>query len=327
MRVLVVGCGSIGARHARNASWFAEVAAVEMVEERAEALRRDFGLRIFPSLEAGLEWSPDAAIVATPNTTHVELAAKLVSAGVAVLIEKPIADRVEGIDAMLDRAARSGSTVHVACNMRFHPGVVELRRNIQEIGTPYFARAQYGNYLPGMRPGADYRQLYCAQRELGGGVILDAIHEIDYLTWILGDVVTIRADAGKLSNLEIDVEDYASINLRHLGGVRSEIHLDYLQRFKRRGCELVGSDGTLLWQSEGKSPERCRVKLFRANSGDWETIYQSSSIDTNAPYLSMMQTFLRLVDGQVSSDLITGQQARRTLEIALIARKSAEVIK
>src|SRR5436309_2376616 len=98
-----------------------------------------------------------------------------------------------------------------------------------------------------MRPGAEYRSLYCSRAEAGGGVILDAIHEIDYLAWLFGPVERVSAEAGRIGDLDIDVEDYASLALMHRGGVRSEIHLDYLQRWKRRGCEVVGSEGTLIW--------------------------------------------------------------------------------
>ena len=78
--------------------------------------------------------------------------------------------------------------MRVVCNMRFHPAVAALRHALPMIGKPLFAQAHYGNYLPDMRPGADYRTLYCASAAAGGGVILDAIHEIDYLIWLFGAV-------------------------------------------------------------------------------------------------------------------------------------------
>lgn len=319
MKLLVVGCGSIGARHARNARQFGEVGVVDPMVVRASAVSREIGADVFASVESALAWTPDAAIVATPHKTHIELAQTLVAARVPVLIEKPIADRPDGVDALLDMAGRNRVPLFVACNMRFHPGVSTLREHLHEVGNPYFARAHYGNYLPDMRPGADYRQLYCARRENGGGVILDSIHEIDYLTWLFGDAQRVNAQAGTLSDLDIDVEDYAALTIEHAGGVRTEIHLDYLQRFKRRGCEIAGSEGTLIWASEGKNPESCVVKLYTCRAKRWTILYESQQEDGNQPYVRMLRAFLDSVAGPAHRDLLTAAQAASTLAVALDA--------
>lgn len=323
MKILVLGCGSIGSRHTRNASALAQVAVVDAQVERAEPLVRELDAKFFLSLEQALDWRPDAAVIATPHTTHVELASRLVQAGVPVLIEKPIADSLSGIDDMLATASRGNVPVFVVCNMRFHPGVATLRQHLASIGKPYFARASYGNYLPDMRPNADYRSLYCARKASGGGVILDAIHEIDYLTWLFGDTVGISAAAGRLSDLDIDVEDYAAINLHHSGGVRSEIHLDYLQRFKRRSCEIVGANGTLIWSSEGKNPEVCSVRWYNCEQKAWHVLYESKQIDTNQPYVELMKAFVESVKGTPHPSLLTGAQAKRTLETALAVKAAS----
>lgn len=322
MKVVVVGCGSIGARHAHNSARLAKVGVVDTVVEKARTVAREGDICVFRSIEDALAWQPDAAIVATPHTTHIEIAARLVSAQIPVLIEKPIAERLDGVDGFLDQAMRRRVPVYVVCNMRFHPAVDTLRQHVSEIGTPYFARAHYGNYLPDMRPGTDYRHLYCAGSD-GGGVILDAIHEIDYLTWIFGDASSVTAVAGKLSDLDISVEDYASLSIVHANGARSEIHLDYLQRFKRRGCEVVGSEGTLLWSSQGKNPEDCTVRLFTASDKTWRTLYDSRGVDVNEPYVKLVSAFFDSVRGKPHATLLTGAQAKRVLQVALMAKSAA----
>ena len=85
------------------------------------------------------------------------------------------------------------------------------------------------------------------QRELGDGAILDAIHEIDYIRWLLGEVAGTTCVAGKLSQLEIDTEDVAAILLRFETGAVEEIDLDYIQRAYRRTCQIIGEEGTLHW--------------------------------------------------------------------------------
>jgi predicted dehydrogenase len=320
-RVLVVGCGSIGRRHAGNAAKLASVSIVDAMAERAVETARSLGVAACASLEEGLAGKPDGVVVATPHHTHLPVALAALAAGADVLIEKPLAAGLDGIADFLTQAERLGRRVRVVCNMRFHPAVAALRQALPRLGRPLFARAQYGNYLPDMRPGADYRTLYCARADAGGGVILDAIHEIDYLVWLFGPVERVSAEAGRIGDLDIDVEDYAALALAHRSGVRSEIHLDYLQRSKRRGCEIVGTEGTLIWTSEGKSPEHCRVRFRPPGNRDWETILEQPDLDVGAPYAELMMRFL---GGKAHDrDLLDGRGGAEDLAIALAARKAA----
>ena len=57
--------------------------------------------------------------------------------------------------------------------------------------------------------------------------------------------------------------------------------MDYIRSFKRRGCEIVGSNGILLWESEGKSPEKCVVKFLKDNKSDIEILYENNNFKTN----------------------------------------------
>ncbi len=273
------------------------------------------------SVEQGLAAKPDAVVIATPHHNHLPLARAALAAGCDLLIEKPLAPSLTGVADFLADVEQSGRRVRVVCNMRFHPALATLRGALPKIGKPLFAQAHYGNYLPDMRPGADYRTLYSASAAAGGGVILDAIHEIDYLVWLFGSVQRVTGEAGKLSDLAIDVEDYAALTLTHTGGVRSEIHLDYLQRSKRRGCIVAGSEGTLIWSSEGKTPERCLVRFCPAGSDRWQTILDQPALDTAAPYVELMRRFLDPAAGD--GDLLDARGGAECLAIALAARQSA----
>jgi predicted dehydrogenase len=321
--VLVVGCGSIGRRHVVNAARFAAVSVADLDSARAKDVAGAIGAVAFESVEAGLATKPDGVVIAVPHQHHLPLARAALDVAGDVLIEKPLAADLTGVADFLAQAA--GRRVRVVCNMRFHPAIAALRRALPMIGRPRFAQAHYGNYLPDMRPGADYRTLYCARAATGGGVILDAIHEIDYLVWLFGGVRRVTAEAGKLSELNIDVEDYASIVLTHASGVRSEIHLDYLQRVKRRGCVIAGSEGTLVWTSEGKSPERCLVRFRAAGSGDWQVILDQPDLDTAAPYVDLMQRFLEPQSGD--KDLLDARGGAECLAIALAAKQSAATLR
>ena len=323
MKILIVGCGSIGRRHAANASTLAETAVTDKVPEKSLEIAKDLKIRRFQSIEDGLTWKPDAVVIATPTYDHVSTAMAAIGSGAHVLIEKPISHNLDNVNQLINLADKYKRQVYVVCNMRFHPAIQTVRKNLMEIGKPLFARAHYGNYLPNMRPGTNYQSLYCANRSMGGGVILDAIHEVDYLIWFFGAVKRVISNAGHLSKLDIDVEDYAAMILCHENGVRSEVHLDYLQRVKRRGLEIIGEKGTIVWQSEGKLPELCRVKLFSSDNERGKTLLESSDLDASVMYATLMENFIACINGK-SKPILEGRMAIEELAVVLASKQAAE---
>lgn len=326
MKILIVGLGSIGSRHAANVTRIPglKAAVFDPAPGRAEYVGTRMDLEYFSNWQSALDWEPEAAVVAVPTSQHIPIARELVEIGANILVEKPISNRIDGVDAFLCTAEKRGLKVYVVCNMRFHPAIKALKKAISEIGKPFFARAHYGYYLPNMRPGADYRDLYCSRRETGGGVILDAIHEVDYLSWIFGPVEAVFCEAAKLSDLNIDVEDYAHLIMRHATGIRSEIHLDYLTRIKRRGLEVVGSEGSVIWLSEGKIPENCNVKQYTVEGG-LRIILDEATLDASRMYLELMENFIAAINGGEDSMLLDGRTACIELTTAFAAHRSAEV--
>lgn len=323
MRILVVGCGSIGQRHAENAAQLAEVAVHDVSVEAARACAAATSSRVFLRLEEALAWGPAAVVVATPHRSHLALALQAITTGAHALIEKPLSDTLDGVDDFLRKVDAAGRRAYVVCNMRFHPGPSTLRRSVGLVGKPLFARAHVGNYLPAMRPERDYRTLYAARRAEGGGVVLDAIHEIDYLTWTLGEVESVCCQTAMLGSLDVDVEDYALVSLTHRNGARSSAELDYLRRRKSRGCEIVGSDGVLVWSSEGKNPEHCSVRLYRNGTDEGEALVDLAAVDTAQPYRDLMAAFLSEIERPGSTVMLTARAAAADLAVALAALKSA----
>lgn len=322
MKVLVVGCGSIGRRHAANAATLATVGVYDAAPGVAEACAKEVGAQVFSRLDDALHWKPRAVVVATPHRSHLEVAGRAVAAGADVLIEKPLSHALDGVGDFLKGVDAAGRRAFSVCNMRFHPGPATLRESLPAIGRPLFARAHYGNYLPSMRPGRDYRELYAARRAEGGGVVLDAVHEIDYLTWLFERVESVACHAAKLSDLDLDVEDHALLALRHASGVDASVELDYLRPRKSRGCEIVGTEGVLVWASDGKDPERCTVRLFRNGAGEWSDIVDIGEIDTARPYRDLMRAFLDELEHPGTTPIASARDAAAVLATALGALES-----
>lgn len=322
-KLLIIGCGSIGQRHAENASKYAHVGIFDISRDLTRAVAASVNGQSFASLESAVYWKPDGIVVATPHRSHMPIVLKTLDSDANIMIEKPISHDLDGVDKVLKLAREKTKKLFIACNMRFHPAISVIKQRLTDIGKPYFARVHYGNYLPNMRPNRDYRECYAARRDCGGGVVLDAIHEVDYLRWFFGDVATVSCIAMKCSQLDIDVEDYATITLKHHNGVCSEIHLDYLQQCKRRGCEIIGEKGTIVWSSEGKQPEICAVRLFLKDTGQWEELYRSDNENLNKPYELLISQFVKTLNDDEST-LASVEDGLAALRINLAALQSSQ---
>jgi predicted dehydrogenase len=316
-RVLVVGCGSIGQRHLRNlvALGTVEVHATDLSSGRREEAQR-IGATVHPDLDAALSASPTAVLICTPPVAHVDPARSAVEAGAHLLIEKPIAAELEGVDDLLEAALRRDRVVLVGYNLRYHAGLRRAKQLLDDgaIGRPLLVRAEFGWYLPDWRPQRDYRTTYSAQRALGGGIVLDASHEIDYVRWLAGEVATVSATLARVGSLELDVEDTAALAMTHSSGMVSEIHVDLLQRAYSRGCKVVGTEGTIVWEM------REGIRVQRGGSAQWAST--PIAPDWNDMYRDEVAHFLACVEGR-ERPRVTGADGRRVLEIALAAKRSA----
>jgi len=318
MQILIVGCGSIGERHMRNLRTLgvADIGVVDPLTARVDEAVRKLGARRHRQLGEGLASKPDAVLVCTPPHAHTSVARQAISAGCHVFIEKPLANMLEGIDELLAEAACRGRIIYVGYNLRFHAGLRRLKQRLDEavIGRTMNIRAEFGQYLPDWRPTQDYRQTYTAHVAMGGGIILDASHELDYVRWLCGEIESVSCAAGKLSGLEMDTEDMAEITLRIKGNLIAQVHLDCLQRDYVRTCKVVGEKGTLIWDLKQG------VRHYDAATARWQD--EPIVPDLNDMYVKEMEHFLSCVRGE-ASPLVDGVTGKRVLELALAAKRSS----
>jgi predicted dehydrogenase len=309
LRVAVLGQGSIGSRHAGLAlAEGCEVVAWDPTGQHAP------GTESAATPELALEGA-DAAVIASPSVAHPAQARLALEHDCHVLVEKPVAVTADEAEGLAELAADRGLVAAAAMNLRFHDGPRTIRELLSagEIGRPVTASATCGSWLPGWRPASDYRRSYSARRELGGGVALDAIHEIDYATWILGPAVDDDARLARLSDLELDVEDVALFTLGHRSGVVSTITLDYVDRDYRRGMRVVGTAGTLSWAWESAE--------VRVTTDAGTRVVPAPSLAAQT-YARQMRHFLAAAAGGPTDPLCglaAGRDAVRVVDAARLA--------
>jgi predicted dehydrogenase len=317
-RFLVAGYGSIGKRHLGNLRQMfpqADIAVLRSGVAGSDSVVPPGADRVFYDFEAVRAFVPQAAIVATPATYHVELTRRLLALGCHVLLEKPIAAASEAVPEMIAEARRSGRVLMIGYNLVFTPAMAAFRDAVRSgiAGRPLCIRAEVGQYLPDWRPGNDYRRGASARRDLGGGVLLELSHELHYLEWIFGRVDWVQATVQRSGTLELEVEDLALLNLGFAEGAVASVQLDFLQRTYSRFCKVVGSAGTLFWDAAQQS-----VLFFPPNEKQGREIYREASADRNGAYLRELAHFFDCVrnDTRPMVDADDGWAVLRVIEAA-----------
>lgn len=334
-KILIAGLGGIGQRHARNLRALLgenlELTAYRtkrsspaltdrMQVESGQEVEAKFQCHVFTSLTEALADKPEAVVISNPTSLHLPIARAAAEAGCHVFIEKPVSHTIDGVQDFLDLVDRKRIVTFVGYQWRFHPMLESLRRSLaaKPVGRIISVLARFGEYLPGWHPYEDYRQSYAARRELGGGVLLTQIHDFDYLGWLFGWPRRVFCTGGKLSGLEINVEDTASTLLEcEMDGNKLPIHVhqDYVQRPPERCCRIIGESGTI----EVNLVQHSYV--VRNERGDLIEAESFDSFDRNQMFINEMRHFLACLDGREVSR-ISAAEGTKSLRVALAALQS-----
>jgi predicted dehydrogenase len=320
LRILVAGFGSIGKRHVRN---LRTLAPIEVIAYRVggEPLPPEFQgdwITETVDLDEALARGPVAALVCSPPSHLMKVALPIAQAGCHLFIEKPLSHTMDGVAELVSLVKEKNLVSLMGYNLRYHPGLQLVKSLIDDrrIGRVVSLRVQVGQYLPDWHPWEDYRKGYSARQDLGGGVITDLIHEIDYVRWLGGNVRRVACFADHVSHLEIDTEDVAEILLDFESGAIGSVHVDYVQRVPTRGCQIIGDEGTIVWDDSAGE-----VRLFEVKDSEWQTFHQKG-FERNDMYVAEMKHFLDCLEGH-DSPVVDIREGAEVLKIALAAREDA----
>lgn len=320
MNVLVAGLGSIGRRHLANVRRVLPAARLIALSSRGRDVSHVDGAdAVVTTLEEALAHDLNAAIVATPAPLHVPMCSELLSAGVDVLVEKPLSHTLDGVAQLSRLVQQTGRVLMVGYTLRFHPLVRQLRDQALSgaIGRILSARFEIGQYLPDWRPQIDFRESVTARPELGGGALLELSHEIDYAQWILGPIARVQGHLSRQADWQLDVEDCVDLIAEFASGAVGTIHLDLLQRAAQRACKLIGTTGTLEWDLQSQT-----LKRFDAATKTWDVLGSLVGVDRNQMYLDELAHFFASLDTR-SDSLQTLEGAIDTLRVIDVVRRTA----
>jgi predicted dehydrogenase len=244
MNILIIGLGSIARKHIDAIRTVEIDAKIYALRSNQNAITEDKIENIF-----GLEYFDipiDFAIISNPTNLHYKYIKILAEKQIPLFIEKPALHSLENSDKLIQLVESKNVMTYVACNLRFHPCLLFLKNYFKTEQTRINEVNVYcGSYLPDWRPGKDFRKIYSANADMGGGVHLDLFHELDYTTWILGFPNKCNSIKRNVSSLDINAVDYANYSLEY-NGFSANIILNYYRNKAKRTFEVVLENQILL---------------------------------------------------------------------------------
>lgn len=244
LKVCFVGVGSIAKRHIRNLKKICEDRRIIL---QIDAYRRNqIATSYVDYVYTAVEEIPndyDVIFITNPTEMHLETLKRVHEKGKNFFIEKPVVSLAQ-LNAAESFRIRDDAIYYVASPLRYNSVIQWIKNNISPMDI-ISVRSISSSYLPDWRPGQDYRAIYSAHKDMGGGVSIDLIHEWDYLTYLFGWPEKIYSLMGKKSDLEIDSDDFA-IYIAEYKDKIVELHLDYFGRKTLREIQLFTKNETII---------------------------------------------------------------------------------
>jgi len=316
VKILIVGLGSIGLKHLAISRSLFPGNYVKSIGARVfdKWVKQENKINSEFDKEFS-DFAPDIVAICSPSPSHISIAQIFVEGGANLFIEKPISSDTLNIVELIERCISNHRLLMVGYNLRYLNSLQEFRRRINEglIGRPVSVRCEVGQYLPNWRQVEDYRGSVTARRDLGGGVLLELSHEIDYLRWIFGEVDWVRATLLRQSELGIDVEDTAHLTIgfekRNAGRqLIANLNMDFIRHDTTRSCTVIGDMGSIRW--DGILGE---VSIFQAGRKNWETLFANDN-GIEETYALEWQELISAID-EKRSPAVTGEDGLRVVEI------------
>jgi len=302
MRVLIVGLGSIARKHIDALKNIDKSVIIFALRSHQNADKINGVTNIY-SYDDVDKLNLDFVILSNPTGLHFQSLNRLKELKLPLFIEKPLFDKTgRAQDKLVENIITNNIPTYVACNLRFLDSIIKIKEiipteRVNEVNV------YCGSYLPDWRPNVDYKTVYSSNKEMGGGVHLDLIHELDYIYWLFGKPEITKSIFRNRSSLNITAYDYANY-LWEYDQFAVCMILNYYRKDAKRNLEIICDSGTYYVDL-----------LLNKISFNHKIIFESSQRITDT-YHKQMDFFIHQVL-QNNDDFNSIDQANNILKLCL----------
>ena len=284
MNILFLGIGVVGQRHIRNIKLrFKKVNFYTLNGKHSKQLysankplsgdvNKKYNLRLIDFNDINKKVKIDAAFICLPNHLHSKFLKKLFQKNIHIFVEKPGGINKQDLRSLKNiqkKNIRKKLKIMFGYHLRFNPLIINLKKMVKKkkIGNILNVLSENGEHIADYRKYQKYWEVYHSKKKKGGGVLLNQIHEIDYLLFLFDKYKLNLKNSfySKISRLRIDTEDTSSSNF--VAKNRNEeflitILLNSFERPKYRKLKIVGTLGKIIADLSNNTLEIYRYKIF-----------------------------------------------------------------
>jgi predicted dehydrogenase len=333
IRVGVIGAGFMGRKHAEFIAANPDAVLAGIADPFTDSVATQYGVPAFTDHRDLLEQdSLDAVVIVNPNQLHVETALDALDAGVAALLEKPIAPDYAEALRVVERAEATGVPLLIGQHRRHHPSVAVARETINSGGIGQLIAV---NGMWAARKEDSYFDEEWHRSKGAGVMLINLVHDLDLLRYICGEVTTVQAVMGHAAR-GLEVEDTVSVTLQFANGALGSFIASDAAASPwgwDQGTEdfnsfpflpdnpsffFAGSAGSL-------SVPNLEHFFYPTEDANWHhpLARQYKEKGTGDSYTRQMAHFVDLVRGE-ASPIVSARDAARTLALVEAARVAAE---
>ena len=315
----IVGLGSIGRRHLRLISEIRpDIKIIVVRSGHGSACDEEkMAVKITDSIGDAIKEGIQAAIISSPATLHLKQSLELAKNGIHLLIEKPISHTSDRVKELLKIVNENRITTMVGYVLRYDLGAIKFKNWLDNKikGKILHARIECGSYLPDWRPDQDYRKTVSALSELGGGVLLELSHEVDYLYWFFGKPKDVQAQIRNSGTLDINVEDQVDLLMTSEQGYCISVQIDFNRRHVERKCKVLTTEGELIWDAVNKN-----VTWKGVNKEQFKYEYNN---ERNSIYRKQLEVFFDCIEND-NDPIVTVKDGFNVISLIDAVRNSSE---
>lgn len=322
-RVLIIGLGSIGQRHANALIniGIKNIAALRTLQGNKEVdAQLNETIKMFYSEKEAFEWAPTHLVISNPSSLHLKYIQIALEKKIKFFVEKPIDESYEKLTTFINRNIETKG--YVGYILRFH-GVFQFLKKLiedEKYGKVITANLHVGQYLPNWHPYEDYRNGYYSKKLLGGGALRTLSHEIDLAQFLFGKYLAVYSKVNHLSSLEIDVDDVTTIIAENEKCKMVNIHINFLDPAIIRKGTIYFTEGVVEYNWVEKTV------TFISNDVKNSILIYKTDEEYDLQYRLQMQHFISNTHSSIACSFEEGLEVMKIIEACELSNLSKKEI-